>query len=47
MKIIVTNSKGQSINSDISIPTGAEAENKTTYAKKILSFAEIALGQTA
>ena len=47
MKILITNSKGQSINSDLSMIKSKEKATKVTFAKKILSFAEVALGKTA
>ncbi len=46
MKIQVTNSKGESINSDIRLCNN-EKNKKNEFANKILSFAEIALGKTA
>ena len=47
MKILITNSQGQSINSDLMDYSEKEDEQKVVFAKKILSFAEIALGKTA
>jgi len=47
MKILITNSQGQCINSDLMDYTEEEDEQKVVFAKKILSFAEIALGKTA
>ncbi len=47
MKILVTNSKGQSISSDFSIPSEKKNMSHNKFARKILSFAEIALGKTA
>ena len=47
MKILVTNSKGQTISSDLSSLSADETEKNSAFAKKILTFAEIALGKTA
>ncbi len=47
MKIVITNSKGQSITSDLSGLNNKEQSKKDDFARKILSFAEIALGKTA
>ncbi len=47
MKILITNSKGKSITSDLSNLKSEEKTKKVTFAKKILSFAEVALGKTA
>tara|TARA_B100000965_G_scaffold340955_1_gene309506 strand:+ start:1777 stop:3666 length:1890 start_codon:yes stop_codon:yes gene_type:complete len=47
MKILITNSKGQSISSDLSITSKKDNERKDPFSQKILSFAEIALGKTA
>ena len=46
-KIKITNSKGQSITSDLSILSNKENVKLDGFTKKILSFAEIALGKTA
>ncbi len=45
-KIIVTNANGQCISSDLSIPSMNKNSKHDNYSKKILSFAEIALGKT-
>ena len=47
MKIEITNSIGQRIFSDLPILYKEEDVKKELFAKKILSFAEIALGKTA
>jgi len=44
MNILITNSQGQSISSDLSKNSNDKQE---FFTKKILSFAEIALGETA
>ena len=46
MKIKVTNTNGQCISSDLSIPSKTKNTNDEIFSKKILSFAEIALGKT-
>ena len=46
-EILVTNTKGQSISSDLSIKTTNINKNQLAFAKKILSFAEIALGKAS
>ena len=46
MNIQVTNSSGQTIRSDLSVFSDKKAKN-SFFEKKILSFAEIALGKTA
>ena len=45
-KILITNSKGERISSDLSIPSKTKNTNDEIFSKKILSFAEIALGKT-
>ena len=47
MQIKITNSKGESIFSDLSIPSEIKNLQKNIFTNKIISFAEIALGQTA
>ena len=47
MKIEITNSKGQSISSDLSQISNKKNVKHDNFTKKILSFAEIALGKTA
>ena len=47
MKIKITNSKGQSISSDLPLKSGENNLKQDIFAKKILSFAEIALGKTS
>ena len=47
MNIMITNKKGQSIISDLTNYSKKDNENKIFFIKKILSFAEIALGKTA
>ena len=47
MKIKITNSKGQSIISELSKYTNKQKDHQDNYSKMILSFAEIALGKTA
>ena len=44
MNILITNSQGQSISSDLSKNSN---DNQEFFTKKILSFAEVALGETA
>tara|TARA_Y100001968_G_C18930928_1_gene514219 strand:- start:136 stop:603 length:468 start_codon:yes stop_codon:yes gene_type:complete len=46
MKIKITNSIGQCISSDLPILTEKENLKQVKFARKILSFAEIALGKT-
>ncbi len=46
MKILITNSKGQSICSDIPIDVNNKMDKKDIFTKTILSFAEIALGKS-
>ena len=45
MKIKITNTRGQFLRSEIPVLITKDKENN--FAKKILSFAEIALGKTA
>ena len=47
MKIQVTNAKGQSIKSDFSLKSNKANVKLDEFVKKILSFAEVALGKTA
>ena len=47
MKIEITNSKGQSISSDLTQISNKKNVTHDSFTKKILSFAEIALGKTA
>ena len=47
MDIQITNSKGQRLCSDLSVQFGMENLKHDIFSKKILSFAEIALGKTA
>ena len=47
MKIQITNSKGQFISSDNEYLTNKSNKSQDKFARKILSFAEIALGRTA
>jgi len=47
MDIVITNTKGQCISSDLSISSVDLNESHEFFAKKILSFAEIALGKSA
>ncbi len=47
MKIKISNSQGECINSEIFQLSNKDNLPKSSYAKKILSFAEIALGKTA
>ena len=46
-EILITNTKGESISSDFSKNTENIDNNESDFAKKILSFAEIALGKAA
>ncbi len=46
-EILITNTKGQSISSDISICSDNLNETQKAFAKKIIGFAEIALGKAA
>ena len=45
--ILVTNSRGQSISSDLSISSENLNAKQLVFAQKILTFAEIALGKAA
>ena len=47
MKIKITNSKGQFLTSDLPIPYKKDNVKQDLFTRKILSFAEIALGKTA
>ena len=47
MKVKVTNSKGQYLTSDLLFNSENKNIKQETFAKKILAFAEIALGETA
>ena len=47
MKIKITNSKGQSISASLPIDFKKEDLKQDIFAKRMLSFAEIALGKTA
>ena len=47
MKILITNDKGQCISSDLSVCNKNIDDNQEAFKKKILSFAEIALGKAA
>ncbi len=47
MEIIITNTKGQCLSSDLSIYSKNSDKKQSDYAKKILTFAEIALGKCA
>ena len=45
--ILITNSKGQSFSSDLSISSENLNVDQKVFAKKILTFAKIALGKAA
>ena len=45
--ILITNSKGQSFSSDLSISSENLSVDQKVFAKKILTFAKIALGKAA
>ena len=45
--ILITNTKGESISSELSENSGYFNNKQVAFAKKILSFAEIALGKAA
>ena len=47
MEILITNVHGQRISSDLSVCNKSNDKNQETFKKKILSFAEIALGKAA
>ena len=47
MNVEIRNSKGESINSYLSLLSKNEKSKQSIFAKKILSFAEIALGKTS
>ncbi len=47
MKIKITNSKGQFLTSDLPISYKKDNVKQDLFTRKILSFAEIALGKTA
>ena len=47
MKILITNSKGQCISSNLSKSSKRLNTKQLVFAKKILEFAEIALGKAA
>ena len=46
-EILITNTKGESISSDFSKNTENIDKNELDFAKKFLSFAEIALGKAS
>ena len=47
MEVLITNTKGQCISSEFSITSNNLDKNQIAFAKKILTFAEIALGKAA
>ena len=47
MKILITNKKGECISSDFSVNSNYFSKKQLAFAKKIISFAEIALGKAA
>ncbi len=47
MEVLITNSKGDHLSSDLSFQSSGKNNKKEIFAKKILSFAEIALGKSA